>query len=166
MDAVEQLVNNPNSKEIIIYFIIALIAFQFLIKLWDWFQQRFGIETKFTKHEKEQSNSINELKNEVGSVKRDQDEIVQALVGLKTTVDDIQEKQEKMQQIQDMNEAAHLKDRIGQTFRSHQNTKKITLMEKEALNDLIAAYTQYSSNSFVHTVVEPAIETWEVVEEN
>ena len=166
MDAVEQLVNNPNSKEIIIYFIIALVAFEFLVRLWDWFQQRFGIETKFTKHEKEQSDSINELKIELGSVKKDQDEIVNALVGLKTTVDDIQQKQEKMQKIQDMNEAAHLKDRIGTTYRIFNKTKKITLMEKEALNDLIAAYTQYSSNSFVHTVVEPAIETWEVVDEN
>lgn len=73
MEAIEQLLNNPHGKELILYVIVGLVAFQFIVKLWDWFQQRFGIETKMTKHEKEQSESIQALKTDVGLLKDKQE---------------------------------------------------------------------------------------------
>ena len=71
MEAITQLLNNPNAKETFLCLVVALVAFEFLVKLWDWFQKRFGIETANTKHEKEQSDQIKALKLEVGEI-RDQ----------------------------------------------------------------------------------------------
>jgi len=41
----------------------------------------------------------------------------------------------------------------------------ISSMDKEALKDLIDAYSQFSENSFVHSVVEKEMETWEVTDD-
>lgn len=73
MEVVEQLLKDPHGKELFLYVIGALLAFQFVIKLLDWFQQRFGIETKDSKHEKEQTESIQTLKTDVGILKEKQE---------------------------------------------------------------------------------------------
>ena len=37
MEAITQLLNNPNAKETFLCLVVALVAFEFLVKLWDWF---------------------------------------------------------------------------------------------------------------------------------
>ena len=69
-----------------------------------------------------------------------------------------------MQKKSDMNKAAELKERIGANYRRFHATGKITTIEKESLRDLITAYSQFSDNSFVHSLVEKEMETWEVIE--
>lgn len=66
----------------------------------------------------------------------------------------------------DSNRRASLKDRISQVYRYHNSTKKITEMEKETLEGLIASYESCGgTNSFVHEVVQKEMYTWEIIDE-
>ena len=79
-------------------------------------------------------------------------------------IGELQKSVDNMQKKSDMNKAAELRDRIGQSYRFHHQTGKITVIDKECLKDLIAAYSQFSDNSFVHSLVEKEMETWEVID--
>ena len=62
---------------------------------------------------------------------------------------------------------AELKDKIGQTYRYHHSTGKINDIELEALEDLIEEYEAADGeNSFVHSLVQKEMYTWEKVELN
>ena len=66
---------------------------------------------------------------------------------------------------QDSRVRAELKDKIGSLYRVYHAKNRITPMEFEALEDLIRAYeSAHGTNSFVHTIVEKEMYTWEIVE--
>lgn len=57
---------------------------------------------------------------------------------------------------------AELKDKIGQSYRYYHSQGKINDMELEALEDLIEEYESANGqNSFVHSVVQKEMYTWE-----
>ena len=56
-----------------------------------------------------------------------------------------------------------IKERIAQSYRRYNIAQKITQMELEALEDLIATYENHGGvNSFVHSVVQKEMYTWEI----
>ena len=58
-----------------------------------------------------------------------------------------------------------IKERIAQSYRRYDKTKKISRMELEALEDLIDTYENFGGqNSFVHSIVQKEMYTWEVDE--
>lgn len=60
---------------------------------------------------------------------------------------------------------SEIKERIAQSYRRYNISKKITRMELEALEDLITTYEAHSGiNSFVHSVVQKEMYTWEITE--
>lgn len=91
-------------------------------------------------------------------------------------IDDIFDKLEDMQKRTDerfaINEEktnkrvqSDIKERIAQSYRRYNLSKKISYMELEALKDLIATYENYGgTNSFIHSVVQKEMYTWEVIE--
>ena len=57
-----------------------------------------------------------------------------------------------------------IKERIAQSYRRYNASKKISHMELEALEDLIDTYESFGGqNSFVHSVVQKEMYTWEVI---
>lgn len=59
---------------------------------------------------------------------------------------------------------AELKDKISRSYRYYHSLGKINDMELEALEDLIEEYEEAEgSNSFVHSVVQKEMYTWEKV---
>ena len=61
--------------------------------------------------------------------------------------------------------SAELKDKISQSYRYYHSLGKINDMELEALEDLIEEYESADGeNSFVHSVVQKEMYTWEKVE--
>jgi DNA anti-recombination protein RmuC len=59
---------------------------------------------------------------------------------------------------------AELKDKISQSYRYYHSLGKINDMELEALEDLIEEYeSAEGQNSFVHSVVQKEMYTWEKV---
>lgn len=91
-------------------------------------------------------------------------------------IDDVFDKLEDMQKQTDerfaQSEAktnkrvqSDIKERIAQSYRRYNISKKITHMELEALEDLIDTYENFGGeNSFVHSVVQKEMYTWEVTE--
>lgn len=60
---------------------------------------------------------------------------------------------------------AELKDKISQSYRYYHSLGRINDMELDALEDLIAEYEAADgSNSFVHSVVQKEMYTWEKVD--
>lgn len=58
-----------------------------------------------------------------------------------------------------------IKERIAQSYRRYDKAKKISRMELEALEDLIDTYENFGGqNSFVHSIVQKEMYTWEIVE--
>ena len=58
---------------------------------------------------------------------------------------------------------SEIKERIAQSYREYNRTKEISSMELEALEDLIDTYELHGGeNSFVHSVVQKEMYTWEV----
>ena len=90
-------------------------------------------------------------------------------------IDDVFDKLEDMQKRTDerfaINEEktnkrvqSDIKERIAQSYRRYNLSKKISYMELEALKDLIATYENYGgTNSFIHSVVQKEMYTWEVI---
>lgn len=104
-------------------------------------------------HDREQSKKIQEdLIKDIGSVDGQLSEFIAAF---------------KQQEIQNKKRVrAELKDRIGQSYRYHNQTKQWTSMDKEALQDLISEYEAADGkNSFVHSVVQKEMYTWNLTDE-
>ena len=157
MDELSQLLSVSNKGEIIVTILAALLFFQLIVKLFDYFKERFGISTNSSRREKEQSEAITSLKTEVEQIKKDQTEVMERLNGLKDSVD-------KMQAKQDYADRARLKDRIGQAYRYYKDKGEWNYMEKEAFNDLVLSYEKSGGeNSFIHDVCVPASLEWKII---
>ena len=71
MEFIEHLINAPHKGETFIIVIAAILSVQFLVKVYDFFVERFGLETKGTKREKKQIESITKLEQEVDEIKKE-----------------------------------------------------------------------------------------------
>lgn len=158
MDTIEYLINAPHKGEAFLIIIAIIISVQFFIKLWDWFIQRFEIETKSTKREKMQIKSIGQLETNVQNLITDQEEIKNALIKLGEELNNMQDKQ-------DASDRARIRDRIGQAYRYYQDKGQWTSMEKEAFDGLISSYEAAGGiNSFVHDTCQPKSQEWNIIE--
>ena len=84
---------------------------------------------------------------------------------LKASVNEVSGQVKVLQDKNDINEAAHLKDRIAEGYRYWHERGEWTSRDKESMEDLIKAYSQYSENSFVHSVVEKEMPQWTVIDD-
>ena len=75
MSQVETLLNSSGKAQTFILIITALVAFQFLAKLAEWFIEKYEIETKSMKREKMQTESVHMLEKEVDAIKLEIKEI-------------------------------------------------------------------------------------------
>ena len=82
---------------------------------------------------------------------------------LTNKVDDICRKLIDMEEKENKRVQSEIKERIAQSYRQYNETKQISFMELEALEDLIETYEAHGGeNSFVHSVVQKEMYTWEV----
>ncbi len=147
-------------------FIAALIIVAiWIIQKWDWIVGRFGIKTKAMMEEERQDKKIDTLEEHMKKTDSNMTSLVESIAVLQTSVQEVSSQVHAMQKKNDENEAARLKDRIAQAYRTYHVKMELTAMEKEALEELIKAYSQYSDNSFVHSVVEKELPQWRVIEE-
>lgn len=103
------------------------------------------------------------------------DEMIKDSVSkLSQKVDTLSDIITEMRRIQDEDKLAEYKDKIGQSYRYYCERKYSSenpivywnSMEKEALEGLIEQYEAHGGkNSFVHSVVEPEIQKWRVIDE-
>lgn len=113
-------------------------------------------------HDREQSLQIQK------ELKDTQKELAESISIISKKIDDMQKNtDERFKTSEEKNNKrirAELKDKISQSYRYYHSKGKINDMELEALEDLIEEYeTAGGENSFVHTVVQKEMYTWEKV---
>ncbi len=143
----------------------------------------FGIETKWSKKAKKESQEICQLRHDVDEIKENrvhdreqsfqiQKDLIDSQHVISESLDKLKEQLNNMQETTDMRFAqseeknnkrdrAQLKDKIGQSYRYYHEKGQINDMEFEALEDLIEAYELADGeNSFVHETVQKEMYTW------
>lgn len=92
-----------------------------------------------------------------------QKELSDAQNKMTDTVENICKKLNDMEEKENKRVQSEIKERIAQSYRQYNETKQISFMELEALEDLIETYEAHGGeNSFVHSVVQKEMYTWEV----
>lgn len=113
-------------------------------------EQSFAIQKELTDAQKELSDSINIISKKLDNMQRSTDE-----------------RFEESERKNNKRIRAELKDKISQSYRYYHSLGKINDMELEALEDLIEEYEEADGkNSFVHSVVQKEMYTWEKVNRN
>lgn len=97
-----------------------------------------------------------------------QNKLSESLADISQKIDDMKRKtDERFMESERKNNKrirAELKDKISQSYRYYHSLGKINDMELEALEDLIDEYeSAEGKNSFVHSVVQKEMYTWEKV---
>lgn len=111
-------------------------------------EQSLEIQKELTDAQLAISNSIHEISEKIDAMQKNTNERFELS----------EEKMNKRVQ-------SDIKERISQSYRHYNLSKKITRMELDALEDLISTYETYGGeNSFVHSVVQKEMYTWEVIE--
>lgn len=106
-----------------------------------------------------------------------QKELIDAQKQISTSLESVEKKLDQMkidtdrrfkesEEKHDARIRAELKDKIGSLYRCYHAKNRISAMEFEALEDLIKAYENaHGTNSFVHSVVEKEMYTWQITDE-
>lgn len=183
MDAIKEL-TQINYGTLIISICTILLAFKFMWTLFDWFIKLLGLETRSMRLKREEhelliatSKALNELKEKEcedtkQAIKHDQ-MIKKNLAMVSETMIQIKEEVTLMRTLRDNDKLAEYKDKVGQGYRFYKQRKFSdeepipywNHMEKEALEGLIQQYESHGgSNSFVHSIVEPEMQTWKLID--
>lgn len=110
-------------------------------------EQSFAIQKKLTDAQEELSKSLFAISQKIDEMQRNTNERF------------IESERKNNKRIR-----AELKDKISQSYRYYHSLGKINDMELEALNDLIEEYESADGkNSFVHSVVQKEMYTWEKI---
>lgn len=111
-------------------------------------QQSFQIQKELTDAQKELADSISNISGKIDEMQRRTDE-----------------RFDKSEQRNNKRIRAELKDKISQSYRYYHCLGRINDMELEALEDLIEEYeAAEGENSFVHSVVQKEMYTWERID--
>lgn len=110
-------------------------------------KQSIAIQKELTDTQKKLSESISSLMEKIDDMQRNTNE-----------------RFEESERKNNKRIRAELKDKISRSYRYYHSLGKINDMELEALEDLIEEYEEAEgSNSFVHSVVQKEMYTWEKV---
>lgn len=105
------------------------------------------------------NNRINDRKQSLAIQK----ELTDSQIQITDKVENICKKLNDMEEKENKRVQSEIKERIAQSYREYNRTKQISPMELEALEDLIETYEMHGGeNSFVHSVVQKEMYTWEV----
>lgn len=113
-------------------------------------EQSLAIQKELTEAQNKLSESISDISRKIDDMKRDTD---------KRFMESERKNNKRVR--------AELKDKISQSYRYYHELGKINDMELEALEDLIEEYEEADGkNSFVHSVVQKEMYTWEKIDRN
>lgn len=110
-------------------------------------EQSFAIQKELTDAQNKLSKSLSNISQKIDDMQRNTDERF------------MESERKNNKRIR-----AELKDKISQSYRYYHSLGKINDMELEALEDLIEEYeSAEGKNSFVHSVVQKEMYTWEKI---
>lgn len=117
----------------------------------------------------ELQNVINNMQESLSEIRNNQKETNASIVTLTEQFTVMEENtNRRFQEEEDarrQQKRAELKDKISQSYRYYHEKQKINDIEFETLDDLIKAYESCGgNNSFVHSVVQKEMYTWEKIQ--
>lgn len=163
-------------------FILASVVI-LLVETWKKIKSIFGIEFKAEREKREEhelliktsqnaielqahhEKDVDFLKEQLASFMNEmRNEISDISIKIDTLKQNTDNRFYASEEKQNKRVQAEIKDKIAQSYRRYHNTNKISHMELEALEDLIQTYEDHGGvNSFVHSVVQPEMYTWEEI---
>lgn len=153
-----------------------LVAFKTLSSLFEWFINKWGLETKGMRRGREKEDLLiatadelkilrEQRKEDVAQSIRHDELIKKDLVNVMDLVNEINNKLDAMEKKNDESERTRLKDRIAQAYRKYSESGEWTEMDKESYEGLIKDYEAHGGeNSFVHKICEPESYTWKIID--
>lgn len=161
-----------------------LASIRFLTGLFEWFIRKLGLKTKWTRRRRAEHELLIQTSQNLDILQKKHTEDVRQSIRhdeiLKDSVQALSDKVEtlskaimQMREEQDKDKLAEYKDKIGSSYRCYHERKYsqeepipyLSDMEKEALEGLIEQYERHGGkNSFIHTIVEPEMQTWKVID--
>lgn len=168
-----------------------LAAIKAIISLFEWTFNKFGLETKSMRKRHEDHelliNTVEGLKSLSDRYEEDfnkiyennieyrnksveiRDDLKNSIQVISSKLDEIKKSTEERflnyEKKHNKRIRAELKDKIGQSYRYYHAKGEINDIELEALQDLISEYeAALGENSFVHSLVQKEMYTWEKVE--
>ena len=167
MDGIGNIANilSMDWRNGLLFIAVLIIIAVWAIQQFDFICQHLGLKTKKMLREEQQDKDIVELKEHTVTTDEKMDKIFECLDEMKESVHGLSDQVKNLDQKNNMNEAARLKDRIAQGYRYFSERGEWTRLDKESMEALIEAYSQYSENSFVHSVVEKELYKWKIIDE-
>lgn len=149
---------------ILIGIFIAIIRYAWVCEIHPMIVMIHEINAKLEKTDK--IDELEKKQRDLEKESRESDKVLDnKIASMSEKLDILNEKFDKKTDRDDEVRRGELKDRIRQSYGYYHNRGYITGMELEALKGLINSYEKSGgANSFVHTVVEPEMWTWEVRE--
>ena len=165
MNAIEKL-TQINYLLVILGFFAILFAIKEIIEIISYYKKKFRIKTG-SEEDKET------LEERISTLEKHDNWQYNELTKISEVVDHIKDEVTLMRKQRDEDKLAEYKDKVGQSYRCYKERKYSeeepvpywNHMEKEALEGLIKQYESHGGeNSFVHSIVEPEMQTWKVIE--
>ena len=151
---------------VILGFFAILFAIKEIIEIFSYFKKKFRIKTG-ADEDKET------LEERIATLERHDKWQYNEISKISDVVEHIKDEVTLMRKQRDEDKLAEYKDKVGQSYRCYKERKYSeeepipdwNHMEKEALEGLIKQYESHGGkNSFVHSIVEPEMQTWKVIE--
>lgn len=165
MNAIENL-SEVNYFLLILGFFAVLFAVKEVIEILSYFKKKLGVKFGF-------EDDKGRIEKRIETLEKHDNWQYGELTKISEMVEHIREEVTLMRTQRDGDKLAEYKDKVGQSYRYYKQRKYSDKepipywnhMEKEALEGLIAQYEAHGGkNSFVHSVVEPEMQTWKVIE--
>ena len=165
MNAIENLIQ-INYFLVAIEFMAILFAIKEIIEIFSYFKKKFRI--KIGSEEDKET-----LEERISTLEEHDKWQYNEISKISDVVEHIEDEVTLMRKQRDEDKLAEYKDKVGQSYRCYKERKYSeeepvpywNHMEKEALEGLIKQYESHGGkNSFVHSIVEPEMQTWKVIE--
>ena len=133
MSEITKVLEAPDKMTIFLVVVAAIVSVQFILKLYDYFRERLGLETKTTLEKKS-------IRQEIDSIKAETDAMQECQRQMLETQNKIIKTIEKMDQRELKNEVEHSRWIIidfANALRSNRS------YDREAFNHVLKTYTHY-----------------------
>lgn len=185
MNEIKELVH-INFVDVFISIFIILFGAKAILAALEWLcVDKLGLETRGMRHRREEHELLIKTSEELTKLKDKHEESVKqsiihdnqikdTMTQLAEKVDILSDSLQEMKETQDEDKRSEYKDRIGQSYRYYHGRQYsdehpvpyLNSMEKEALEGLIKGYEAHGGkNSFVHSIVEPEMQTWILIDD-
>lgn len=167
MESVTELFNIDFFYVFISVFVI-LVAIKTIISLLEWFSEKLGLETKWTKKKREEHDLLIQTSQNLADLQdRHEESVKQSIIhdemikkdisSLTDTVNGIANTLNSMQEKENETKLKELKGSLIRYYNRYKDIGEWSKLEKDAFWDLFDDYEKRGGDGYIHSIVEPAM---------